>query len=125
AQWRVDGFNRVVHIHQADGTDPGAKALYFYRPLLALEENPTPLPGYPPIVMKAKPQTDGAVKLTFAVRLGLPAFDTVAKFQIGQQDAESLRIQQLRAEQVKIEPWPISHAIIDCKLEGEGEPLAS
>jgi hypothetical protein len=125
AQWRVEGFNRVVHIHQADATDLGAKALYFYRPLLALEENPTPLAGYPPIVLKAKHQTDGAVKLTFAARLGLPAFDAVAKFQIGQQDAESLRAQQIRPEQVKIEPWPISHAIIDCKLEGESEPLAS
>jgi hypothetical protein len=125
AQWRVEGFNRMVHIHQADGTDPGAKALYFYRPLLAFEENPTPLPGYPPIVMKARLQPDGAMRLTFAARLGLPAFSAVAKFQIEQQDAESLRVQQLRPEQVKIEPWPISHAVVDCKVEGEGEPLAS
>jgi len=125
AQWRVDGFNRMVHIHQADGTEAGSRALYFYRPLLALEENPTPLDGYPPIVLKARPQADGGVKLTMAVRLALPEFDAVAKFQIGQQDADSLRSQQLRSEQVKIEPWPISHTIIDCKLEGEDEPLAS
>src|SRR5262249_52655988 len=83
------------------------------RPLLALEENPPPLTGYPAIVLKAKPQLDGAVRLSFAARLSLPAFDAVAKFQIGQQDADALRLQQLRPEQVKIEPWPISHAIVD------------
>lgn len=125
AKWRIDGFNRVVHIHQADGTDAGARALYFYRPLLALEENPNPLIGFPPIVLKAKPLNDKMTKLTFAARLALPEFESVAKFQIGQQDTESLRIQSLRAEQVKVEPWPITHAVIDCKLEGEGEPLAS
>jgi len=69
ANRRVEGFNRVVHIHQADGTDAGAKGLYFYRPLLALEENPKPQAGYPPIVLKAKAQVDGTLKLTFAARL--------------------------------------------------------
>lgn len=125
AAWPVAGFNRVIHIHQADGTDAGAKALYFCRPLLALEQRARELPGYPPIVLKVKPQPGGSVRLGFAVRLACEEFEAIAKARIGMQDADALRAQGLRPEQVKIEPWPITHAVVDCKLEGESEPLAS
>jgi hypothetical protein len=131
AFWRVEGFNRVVRLHQADTTDAGARGLYFHRPLFTFVEAAKPLAGYPAIVHKVKKLPGDAVELTFVVLLTMPEFCRLAEAVVWAQDGEALRAQGLQAEQVKVLPWPITHAVVDCKVgkevlaSAETESLAS
>ncbi len=125
APWPVDGFNRVLHVHTADQTDAGAKGLYFYRPPLALDEAASPPAGFPAIVHKAKVLPSGATQLWFAARLAVKEFHPIARALVWEQDREALKLSGVRLDQVDVRPWPITHAVVDCKIDGEKEPLAS
>jgi hypothetical protein len=117
AEWRIPGFNRTARIHQADTSDPAAKRLFFLAPPLALVENAAPIPGYPTVVhgVSGTPE-GGAVTLDFRALLFLDELLPLARAEIAAQFADGLRQVAVRPEEVEVRRWPVTHAVIDCKL---------
>jgi hypothetical protein len=118
AEWTVDGFNRVIRIHQADTTDSTLNRVFFAAPLLALVEKPKPIAGYPSIVLD-EDQQHGVTSLTFKALLFLKEFRPVGEAQVAKQFADGLSQLGIRPDEVDIRKWPIQHCLVDCRVGGK------
>lgn len=117
AEWRIPGFNRTNRIYQADTTDPTAKRLFFLAPPLALVENPNPISDFPSVVHGVfRNSAGGTSVLDFKLVLSLDSMKPLAKAEVAAQFGDGLRQAGVRPDQVEIRRWPMTHAVIDCKL---------
>lgn len=113
--WSVEGFNRVIHIHESDTTESNSAGTYSHRPLFALIESDKPIKGYPSIALNVSLEPDGFVLIDFAASLTTTDFQAIAAAEMLQQDAARLKSSSGVPNKVIVTKWPITHAIVDCR----------
>lgn len=117
-------FNRVIRIKRGDPTDEVSKNVWFCRPLFAFVERTTEIPSYPrlpSIVLDAHSDLPDreVVRLDFKVRTSSEEFRRCCRQRVLDQDPASAGVST-----IGIEKWPITHAVIECRLKNHGDLLA-
>ena len=110
-------FNLVRHIHHADETT--FKGWYVPRPLLALHERPEKGGDAPAIVLRKKHLPDGRIRAEFRAEISGEEYLKLTADLARREDIDYLTKQDLRPDQVRVAAWPVTHAVVDCMLDGE------
>lgn len=121
------GSMRQIHVHAADPASTKKPGLYFQRPLFAFIGAPVQKEGFPEIVHGVDFETApaGMVALTFQVKLSTPALRAACRDLVIKQDIDTVVRSGGLETDVEVMRWPIRHCIIECRIKGQNQVLAT
>ena len=122
--------SRKIEIHREDPNAERPVGRYFHRPIFALrtraDAGVEKLAGYPETVLGVDATSDlsGHIIVSFSALLSSPEFRSFCRATVIEHDSNYWSTKGVTEDKVEVKPWPITHAVIECKDTGTREILA-